>query len=64
MIVGSGVSEIVLHKPAVDIFTKSSPYGEDNEITTTIFKEAGIKVRYVELFVGRTAYLGGRKYNL
>ena len=64
MIVASGIQAVVLHRPAVDIFTKSSPYGEDNEVTTTIFKEAGVVVRYVEMFIGKTAYIGGRKYNI
>lgn len=64
MLISSGIEKIVLHRPAVEIFTKVSPYGEENEIATTMFSEASVEVSYVDIFVDKFAYLGGRKYKL
>lgn len=63
LIVGSGVKKIVLHRPAVQIFSKVSPKW-DKTIPEIMFKEKGIEVTYVESFVGSYAYLGGHRYSV
>lgn len=67
-IVAAGIIEVVLHKPANDIFAAASHYSttwkEDHEITNIMFKEAKIKVRDIEMFVGKYAYIAGKKYKI
>ena len=63
-ITAAGIKQVVLHKPAMDIFTLVSPYGEDDNITKKMFEEAKIELKYLSMFVGKTAYLGGRKYDI
>lgn len=63
-IISCGISKIVLHVPAVDVFSKVSHYGEDNDVTKMSFSEAGVEIAYVNGFVGKVAYIGGRKYNV
>lgn len=64
MIVAAGISKVMMHKPAVEIFSKVSPYGEDDKITAAMFEEAGVELGFIDMFVNKTAYLGGRKYSI
>lgn len=64
MIVAAGISKLILHRPAVEIFSRVSPYGTENTISLTNFEEAGIVISYVDMFVGKVAYFGGMKYNI
>lgn len=67
-ILGAKIKEVVLHKIADEIFAHSGHYAstwkEDHETTLQMFKEAGIEVRYVDMFVGKVAYISGKRYNI
>jgi hypothetical protein len=54
----------VIHRPTAEIFSRVSPCGEDDAITLTMFNEAGVEIQYVDIFVNKTTYLGGRKYQI
>lgn len=53
-VVQAGVQEIVFHKQWADIWdkTKSDKWKGHDDRTTTMFKEAGIKFRWVDKFLG------------
>jgi dCMP deaminase len=63
MIVAAGIKKVVLHKPAVEVFTRVNPKWS-RKISQTMFEEAGVTVEYVDMFIGKPAYFSGRKYNL
>lgn len=67
-IVCSGVQEVVIHKPASEIFRNGTHYSatwkKDHEVTETMFREKKIVVRTVDIFVGKDAYIAGRKYRI
>jgi len=67
-IVSAGIKEVVIHRPASEIFRCGTHYSEtwkkDHEVTGLMFKERGITVRSVDIFVGKDAYIVGRKYKI
>jgi len=67
-IIAAGIIEVVLHRTANDIFRCGDHYNavwkKDDEITKKMFEERGITLRWVEMFVGKPAYIAGRKYNI
>jgi len=62
IIVAAGITKIVLHRPAVEIFAKDPKW--NNVIPKEMFEEAGIEVRFLDMFIGRPAYISKRKYNI
>jgi dCMP deaminase len=62
IVTAAGITEIVLHRPAVEIFAQDPKW--NNTIPQEMFAEAGIRVRFLDLFIGRPAYISRKKYNL
>jgi len=62
IIVSAGIEEIVLHRPSVEIFSQDPKW--NNAISKEMFEEAGVKVRFLDLFIGRPVYISKRKYNV
>lgn len=58
----AGIVKVVLHRPAVDIFCKDPKW--NNVIPHDMFEEAGIEVQFLDQFIGRPAYISGKKFNL
>ncbi len=62
IVVAAGITEIVLHRPTVEIFAQDPKW--NNVIPKEMFEEAGIRVRFLDEFVGRVAYISRKKYNI
>jgi len=62
IVVAAGITKIVLHRPAIEIFSQDPKW--NNTIPKEMFEEAGVEVRFLDMFVGRTAYISKRKYNI
>lgn len=62
-IIQAKIKEIVLHQPADDYFRNKSVsslnWKKDHEYSTTMFKEAGVHIRYFNEMVGSIAFFGG-----
>jgi len=64
IIISAGIKKIVMHDPAVKIFSKVSLYGEDDEISKQMFKESEIDLFFLNEVVDKVAYLGGKQYKV
>lgn len=62
LIMNAGITELILHRPAMEIFAQDPRW--DNSVPQKMFEEAGITVRYLDLFIGKIAYISGQKYTL
>ena len=66
-IVNCGIKEVVLHQQWEDVSTKlivGRPWAEHYWRSKTMFDEAGISVRYVDVVLGKIGYLDGKKFNV
>lgn len=62
ILVAAGITEIVLHRPAVEIFSRDPKW--NHVIPEEMFEEAGLKVRFLDMFIGRAAFISRKKYNI
>jgi len=61
------ISEVVVHRPADEYFKNcftGPSWAKEHEFTRIMFEEKGMKVRYIEEFIGCFGYLGGKMVSL
>lgn len=64
LITAAGIRKVFVHSYAKNIFSQVSHYGEDDEITSQMFKEAGIPCYALMKKTNKMAYLGGKIYHV
>ncbi len=67
-IVNSSISEVVLHKQWEDnsrkISTIERPWAEHYWRSSSMFIEAGIKIRIIDIVLGKKGYLDGKEFDV